>query len=83
MKQSTLKFYRANRLRITDIRKAVAKECLIYNDTSKQRINEITKIYLTQLKKDGFYAPQNSTANSNATKVNLFIESYESNEFNT
>ena len=83
MKQSTLKFYRANRLRITDIRKAVAKECLIYNDTSKQRINEITKIYLTQLKKDGFYAPQNSTANSNATKVNLFIESYKSNGFNT
>lgn len=41
MKQSTLKSYPLKRLKITDIRKAVARECLIYNDTSKRRINDI------------------------------------------
>ena len=75
MKESNPKSYRKNRIRVTDIRMAVARECLYYNDTSKWRINEITKTYLTQLKKDGFYISQKKlTQNTNATKVNFIIE---------
>jgi hypothetical protein len=74
MKESKPKSYRPNRIRITDIRKAVAKECLIYNDFSRERINEITRAYMRQLKKDGFYAPQTSKITSNAVKVAYFMD---------
>ena len=42
-------------LRITDVRIAVAKECLLYGDSSKDTITRITKAYLKQIKLDGFH----------------------------
>ena len=39
---------------IGDIQKAVAKECRYLGDASRDTINIITKLYLKQLKKDGF-----------------------------
>tara|TARA_B100000287_G_C20612492_1_gene772632 strand:+ start:1014 stop:1268 length:255 start_codon:yes stop_codon:yes gene_type:complete len=79
MKESKPKSYRKNRIRITDIRKAVAKECLIYNDFSRERINEITRAYLRQLKKDGLYTDQQSTVVSNAVRVAFFMKNEEYN----
>ena len=74
MKTLKLKSYRPKRLRITDIRKAVAKECLLYKDSSKKRITEITKAYLTQLKKDGFYLHFKKNEATNARSVNFLID---------
>ena len=66
-------------IKITDVRIAVAKECLIYNDTSKENITKITKVYLSQLKKDGHKIQQwkkksPPSVTVNATKVQLEIE---------
>ena len=65
---------RPNRIRIADVRMAVAMECLIYKGTSKKLINDITRAYLKQLRKDGFYCPHKATANSTARSVNFIIE---------
>jgi hypothetical protein len=66
-------------IKITDVRVAVAKECLTYNDTSKENITKITKAYLSQLKKDGckiqHWEKKNPpTQTVNATKVQLEIQ---------
>jgi len=61
-------------MKIGDVQKAVAKECLFLGDTSKENISAITKIYLNQLKKDGHtLRTHKQTLNSNATRVNFFI----------
>ena len=73
LKQFKIKSRRPNRRRIQDIRMAVALECLHYNDISKHRINEITRAYLRQLKKDGFYCYHKATERSNARSVNFII----------
>ena len=62
-------------IRIGDIQKAVAKECRYLGDTSKDTINITTKLYLNQLKKDGFTVmPHKQTVDSNTTRVNFFID---------
>ena len=66
-------------IKITDVRVAVAKECLIYNDTSKENITKITKVYLSQLKKDGHKIQQwkkksPPTEKITATKTQFEIE---------
>ena len=43
---------RAKRISITDIRKEVAKECLFLGETSRTKINDITRIYIKQLKEE-------------------------------
>ena len=60
---------------IGDIQKAVAKECRYLGDASRDTINITTKLYLKQLKKDGFTVmPHKQTVDSNATRVNFFID---------
>ena len=71
-------------IKITDVRIAVAKECLIYNDTSKENITKITKVYLSQLKKDGHKIQQwkkksPPTEKINATKTQFEIEKLKKN----
>ena len=71
-------------IKITDVRVAVAKECLIYNDTSKENITKITKVYLSQLKKDGHKIQQwkkksPPTEKINATKTQFEIEKLKKN----
>ena len=73
---------RAKRINITDIRKAVAKECLFLGETSKTKINDITKMYIKQLKEDGFLIYTKSTLASNATMVQRFIENGSFNNAN-
>tara|TARA_R100000742_G_C4213980_1_gene39571 strand:- start:100 stop:333 length:234 start_codon:yes stop_codon:yes gene_type:complete len=64
----------SKRVSMGEIQKAVAKECLIYNDTSKKRITEMTRAYIRELKKEGFYIVHSRTQKSNAVRVNYFIE---------
>ena len=61
------------------MRIAIAKECLIYEDYSKETITRITKAYLTQIKKDGkdiehWRKKRVPTVSVNATKVQFEIE---------
>ena len=61
------------------MRIAIAKECLIYEDYSKETITRITKAYLTQIKKDGkdiehWRKKRVPTVTVNATKVQFEIE---------
>ena len=70
---------KSKRIRITDIRIAVAKECIIYKDHSKETITRITKAYLTQIKRDGrdiehWRKKRILTESANATKVQFEIE---------
>ena len=74
LKELKIDSRRPNKKRMGDIRMAVAIECLVCNDTSKQRINEITRAYLRQLKKDGFWYYHEATERSNARSVNFIIE---------
>ena len=65
-------------IRITDVRMAVAKECLLYDDLSKETITTITKAYLKQLKLDGYCIQhwkyeKPPTQTENATKVQFCI----------
>ena len=65
-------------IKITDVRMAVAKECLLYEDSSKELITALTKVYLRQLKKDDFEIKSWKytncpSENLNATKVQYFI----------
>ena len=62
-------------IRIRDIQKAVAKECRYLGDTSKDTTRIITKLYLNQLKKDGFTViPHEQTIDTNAKRINFFID---------
>ena len=72
----------SKRVSMGEIQKAVAKECLIYNDTSKKRITEMTRAYIRQLKNDGFYIVHSRTEKSNAVRVNYFIENGTLNNIN-
>ena len=70
---------RLREVKMEEIHKAVARECLIYNNTSKKRITEITEAYMRELKKEGYYIVRSRDANaitiiSNAVRVNYFIE---------
>lgn len=67
------------RISLTDMRIAIAKECLIYEDYSKETITRITKAYLAQIKKDGkevidWRYGKIPTETQNATKVQFEIE---------
>ena len=73
---------RAKRISITDIRKEVAKECLFLGETSRTKINDITRIYIKQLKEDGFLVYTTSTIVTNATMVQRFIENGSFNNTN-
>jgi len=72
----------SKRVSMGEIQKAVAKECLIYNGTSKKLISEITRAYIRQLKNDGFYIVHSRTEKSNAVRVNYFIENGTLNNIN-
>ena len=66
------------------MRIAIAKECLIYEDYSKETITRITKAYLTQIKKDGkdiehWRKKRVPTVTVNATKVQFEIEKLKKN----
>ena len=66
-------------IKITDVRIAVAKECIIYEDYSKETITRITKAYLAQIKKDHMEIQQWTyskvpTVSINATKVQFEID---------
>ena len=70
---------KSKRISLTDMRIAIAKECLIYEDYSKETITRITKAYLTQIKKDGkdiehWRKKRVPTVTVNATKVQFEIE---------
>ena len=70
---------KSKRIKLTDIRIAIAKECLIYEDYSKETITTITKAYLAQLKKDfkdieHWRYKKPPTVSVNATKVQFEIE---------
>jgi len=66
-------------IKITDVRIAVAKECIIYEDYSKETITRITKAYLAQIKKDckdieHWRYKKVPTVSVNATKVQFEID---------
>ena len=70
---------KSKRIKLTDIRIAIAKECLIYEDYSKETITRITKAYLAQIKRDGkevtdWRYSNIPTERQNATKVQFEIE---------
>ena len=70
---------KSKRIKLTDIRIAVAKECIIYEDYSKETITRITKAYLAQIKRDRIEIQQWTynkvpTVSINATKVQFEIE---------
>ena len=70
---------KSKRIKLTDIRIAIAKECLVYEDYSKDTITRITKAYLAQLKKDfkdieHWRYKKIPTVSVNATKVQFEIE---------
>tara|TARA_B100000614_G_C14222933_1_gene358978 strand:+ start:84 stop:326 length:243 start_codon:yes stop_codon:yes gene_type:complete len=70
---------KSKRIKLTDIRIAVAKECIIYEDYSKKTITRITKAYLAQIKKDfkdieHWRYKKVPTESVNATKVQFEIE---------
>jgi len=70
---------KSKRIKLTDIRIAIAKECLIYEDYSKETITRITKAYLAQIKKDGkdiehWRKKKPPTVSVNATKVQFEVE---------
>ena len=65
---------KARTVKIRDIQKSVARECSLLGDCSKENINEITRLYLKQLKADGFIVNHKTTEGKNATRVNFYIE---------
>ena len=70
---------KSKRIKLTDIRIAVAKECIIYEDYSKETITRITKAYLAQIKKDckdieHWRYKKVPTVSVNATKVQFEID---------
>ena len=65
---------KAKKINIGEIQKAVARECIVLGDCSKENINEITRLYLKQLKADGFLVYHKATVKTNPTRVNFYIE---------
>ena len=70
---------KSKRINLTDMRIAIAKECLIYEDYSKETITRITKAYLAQIKRDGrevidWRYGNIPTQTQNATKVQFEID---------
>jgi len=70
---------KSKRIKLTDIRIAIAKECILYEDYSKETITRITKAYLAQLKKDfkdieHWRYKKPPTVSVNATKVQFEID---------
>tara|TARA_B000000441_G_C21439162_1_gene175547 strand:- start:108 stop:350 length:243 start_codon:yes stop_codon:yes gene_type:complete len=70
---------KSKRIKLTDIRIAIAKECILYEDYSKETITRITKAYLAQLKKDlkdieHWRYSKPPTVSINATKVQFEID---------
>jgi glycine cleavage system protein P-like pyridoxal-binding family len=59
--------------RLTVIQTAIAKEMIVLGTCCAKSINDATKSYLTQLKKDGFSIKHKLTERSNARKVNYII----------
>ena len=72
----------SKRVSMGEIQKAVARECLIYNDISKKRITAITRAYMNQLRKDGFYVLHTRTEKSNSVRVHHFIKNVTFNNTN-
>ena len=75
---------RKPRVRLVDIFDAVAKEVAHYEDESKHRIANIIKIYIKNLRKDGYIVRtrDTTTVNSCARFVNhLASKSYEKKVF--
>ena len=75
---------KSKRIKLTDIRIAIAKECILYEDYSKETITRITKAYLAQIKKDGkdiehWRKKRSVTESANATKVQFEIEKLKKN----
>ena len=75
---------KSKRIKLTDIRIAIAKECILYEDYSKKTITRITKAYLAQLKKDfkdieHWRYKKPPTVSVNATKVQFEIEKLKKN----
>ena len=75
---------KSKRIKLTDIRIAIAKECIIYEDYSKETITRITKAYLAQIKKDGkdiehWRKKRVPTVSVNVTKVQFEIEKLKEN----
>jgi len=73
------------RIKLTDIRRAIAKECIIYEDYSKKTITTITRAYLTELRKEGIQYWEHKhkkapSVASNATKVQYEIEKLKESE---
>ena len=70
---------KSKRIKLTDIRIAIAKECILYEDYSKETITRITKAYLAQIKKDckdieHWRYKKPPTVSINATKVQFEID---------
>ena len=75
---------RKPRVRLVDILDAVAKEVAHYEDESKHRIANIIKIYIKNLRKDGYIVRTRDTTrvNSCARIVNhLSSKTYEKKVF--
>ena len=73
---------KAKTIKIGDIQKAVARECIVTGDCSKDTINEITRLYIKQIKADGFLIFHKTTTKTNATRVNFYIENGTLNHIN-
>ena len=70
---------KSKRIKLTDMRVAIAKECVLYEDCSKETITRITKAYLAQIKMDGrevidWRYGNIPTQTQNATKVQFEID---------
>ena len=70
---------KSKRIKLTDMRIAIAKECVLYEDYSKETITRITKAYLAQIKMDGrevidWRYGNIPTQTQNATKVQFEID---------
>ena len=75
---------RKPRVRVVDILDAVAKEVSHYEDESKHRIANIIKIYIKNLRKDGYIVRTRDTTrvNSCARIINhLSSKTYEKKVF--
>ena len=73
---------KAKKINIGEIQKAVARECIVTGDCSKDTINEITRLYIKQIKADGFLIFHKTTTKTNPTRVNFYIENGTLNHIN-
>ena len=75
---------KSKRIKLTDIRIAIANECITYEDYSKETITKITRANLKQLKRDfkdieHWRHKKPPTISVNATKVQFEIEKLKKN----